>query len=70
MFPDESVVILYPMSEPVPLSAVNATSVPLESYFRMKISLVPDVAGNVYPELTMELFRAILFIGTVPAEPY
>ena len=69
MFPDESVVILYPMSEPVPLSAVNATSVPLESYFRMNIS-EPVVAGNVYPELTMELFRAILFIGTVPVDVY
>jgi hypothetical protein len=69
MFPDESVVILYPMSEPVPLSAVNATSVPLESYFTMNISLLV-VAGNVYPELTSELFKAILFMVTVPDEVY
>jgi hypothetical protein len=74
MFPDVSVVILYPPSLPKPLSLVNPVRVPAELYFRMntslKLSLKPPLAGNVYPELTSELFRAKLFIGTVPVERY
>jgi hypothetical protein len=70
MFPDVSVVILYPTSEPVPSSTVNPVRVPAELYFRMNMSAIVlvVVAGNVYPELTSELFRAKLFIGTVPLE--
>jgi hypothetical protein len=69
MFPDESVVILYPISVPVPSSLVNPASVPDELYFRMNTA--PVLAdGNVYPELTSELFRAKLFMVTVPVEVY
>ena len=70
MFPDVSVVILNPTSEPVPSSTVNPVRVPAELYFRMNMSAIVlvVVAGNVYPELTSELFRAKLFIGTVPLE--
>ena len=48
---------------------MNPAIVPNELYFRMK---VPEevVAGNVYPELTSELFRAKLFILIVPVELY
>jgi hypothetical protein len=69
MFPDESVVILYPMSETVPSSLVNPASVPDELYFRMNTAAVL-AAGNVYPELTSELFRSKLFMVTVPEEVY
>ena len=69
MFPDVSAVILLPTSLPKPSSAVNPVRVPSELYFRMNMS-VKTLAGNVYPELTSELFRSKLFIGTVPVELY
>ena len=48
---------------------MNPVIVPDELYFRMNTPLVL-AAGNVYPEGTSELFRAKLFIVTVPVELY
>ena len=49
---------------------MNPAIVPDELYFRTNTPGKVVVAGNVYPELTNELFRAKLFIVTVPAELY
>ena len=71
MFPDVSVVILLPISlPPVPSSTVNPAIVPDELYYRTNTPGKVVVAGNVYPELTGELFRAKLFIVTGLDELY
>ena len=49
---------------------MNPVIVPDELYFRMNTQEEALAAGNVYPELTGELFRAKLFIVTVPDELY
>jgi hypothetical protein len=69
IFPDESVVIPYPISLPLPSRIMDPVSVPPELYLSMKVAL-PVVAGNVYPELTGVLLRAKLLIWVVAVETY
>ena len=69
MFPFESTVIEFPLSELVPSRSMDPTSVPLELYLSTNAAPV-EATGNVNPELTGVLLKAKLFIWVVVDEVY